>query len=69
MLVIPDLNKNDNILGARASWDKMKSPEGKLTALACHLTRKVNKAEEPTYLFTSIGQNTTKSNKECFVSP
>jgi hypothetical protein len=32
----------------------MTSPGGKLTALACHLTKKVNKAEELTYLFTNI---------------
>jgi hypothetical protein len=33
---------------------KMTSPGGKLTALACHPTKKVNKAEELTYLSTSI---------------
>jgi hypothetical protein len=38
-----------------ASWAKMTSPGGKLTALACHLTKKVSKAEEQTYLFTNIG--------------
>ncbi len=32
----------------------MTSPEGKLTALACHPTIKVNKAEELTYLSTNI---------------
>jgi hypothetical protein len=37
----------------QASWVKMTSPEGKLTALACHLTKKVNKAEELTYLSTN----------------
>ncbi len=30
------------------------SPRGKLTALPCHLTKKVNKAEELTYLSTNI---------------
>jgi hypothetical protein len=28
---------------------------GKLTALACHLTKKVNKAEDLTYLSRDIG--------------
>jgi len=32
----------------------MTSPGGKLTALACHPTKKVNKAEELTYLSTSV---------------
>ncbi len=39
----------------QASWAKMTSPGGKLTALASHLTIKVNKAEELTYLSTNIG--------------
>jgi hypothetical protein len=29
----------------QASWAKMTSPGGKLTALACHPTKNVNKAE------------------------
>jgi hypothetical protein len=29
----------------QSSWAQMISPEGKLTALACHPTKKVNKAE------------------------
>ncbi len=33
-----------------ASWAKMTSPGGKLTALTCHLTKRVNKAEEQTYI-------------------
>jgi len=32
----------------------MTSPGGKLTALACHPTKKVNKAEQLTYLSTNI---------------
>jgi hypothetical protein len=36
----------------------MTSLGGKLTALVCHLTKKVNKAEEPTYLFKNIALNT-----------
>jgi hypothetical protein len=38
----------------QASWAKMISPGGKLTTLACHPTKKVNKAEELTYLSTNI---------------
>ncbi len=33
----------------------MMSLGGKLTAVACHLTKYVNKAEEQTYLPTNIG--------------
>jgi hypothetical protein len=47
------LTKNDIIQG-QASWNKMTSPGGKLIALACQLTKKVNKAEELTYSSTSI---------------
>ncbi len=39
------------------SWAKMTSPGGKLTALTCHLTKKVTQAEELTYLSTNIGSN------------
>ncbi len=38
----------------QASWAKMMSPRGTLTALACHPTKKVNIAEELTYLSTNI---------------
>jgi hypothetical protein len=38
----------------QASWTIMISRGGKLTALACHLTKKENKAEELTYLSTNI---------------
>jgi len=41
----------------QASWAKMTSPGGKLTALAYHPTKKVNKAEELTYLFTNIDRH------------
>jgi hypothetical protein len=34
----------------QASWAKMTSPGGKLIVLACHTNKKVNKAEELTYL-------------------
>ncbi len=39
----------------QVSWAKMTSPGDKLTALACRPTKKVNKAEEVTYLSTNIG--------------
>jgi hypothetical protein len=34
----------------QASWAKMTSVVDKLTTVACHPTKKVNKAEEITYL-------------------
>jgi hypothetical protein len=46
----------------RARWEKITSPGGKLTALQCHLTKKVNKAEELTYPFPNI-DNTQLNNK------
>jgi hypothetical protein len=39
----------------QASSTKMTPLGGKLTALACHPTKRINKAEEPTYLSTYIG--------------
>jgi hypothetical protein len=39
----------------QAGWAKKTSLGGQLTTLACHLTKKVNKAEELTCLFTNIG--------------
>jgi copper(I)-binding protein len=47
------LTKND-IIQVQASWAKMTSPGDKLKALACQLTKKVNKAEELTYISTNI---------------
>jgi hypothetical protein len=44
-LVIPDVNKKMMSFRGQANWTKMTSPGGKLRALACHLTKKVNKAE------------------------
>jgi len=38
----------------QASSAKMMSLRGKQTALACHPTKRVNKAEELTYLSTNI---------------
>jgi hypothetical protein len=34
--------------GGQTSWAKMTSPRGKLTAAACHLTKKVNISDELT---------------------
>jgi hypothetical protein len=45
MLVIPECNQNMMSLRGQTSWAKMTSLRGKLTALACHLTKFVNKAE------------------------
>jgi hypothetical protein len=44
LVLIPDVNKNDVIQG-QAIQAKMTSPGGKLTALARHSAKKVNKAE------------------------
>jgi len=52
-LVIPDVNKND--VNQRAGdLGQNGSPVGKLTALACRPSKKVNKAEEVTFLSTNI---------------
>jgi hypothetical protein len=40
-----NVNKNMMSLRGQASWAKMTSPWGKLTALACHPTKYVNKTE------------------------
>jgi hypothetical protein len=40
----------------QASWAKVTSPVDKLTALVCYPTKRVNKAEELTYLSTDIGE-------------
>jgi hypothetical protein len=40
----------------KTSSAKMTSPRGKLAALVCHLTKKVNKAEQLTYLSINIGK-------------
>jgi hypothetical protein len=39
----------------QASWAKMTSPRGKLTAPAYHPTKNVNYAESLTYLSINIG--------------
>jgi hypothetical protein len=44
----------------QASSAKMTSHGSKLTALACHPTKSVNKAEELTYLSTNIESNICK---------
>jgi hypothetical protein len=38
----------------KGGWAEMTSPGGNLTALAFHLTKKVNKAEGLAYLSSSI---------------
>jgi hypothetical protein len=38
----------------QASWIKMRPPGGN-SAMPCHLTKKVNKAEELNYLSMNIG--------------
>jgi hypothetical protein len=52
-LVIPSVTKN-NVIQGQASWAKMMPPGGKLSAVACNLTKKVNNALELTYLSTTI---------------
>ncbi len=39
----------------QTSWAKVMLPGGKLTAIVCHPTEKVNKAEELTYLSANTG--------------
>jgi hypothetical protein len=46
----------------QASWAKMMSPGGKLTALACHPTKRVNKVEELTSLSTNIDKTHKHNN-------
>jgi len=48
----------------QASSAKITSPGGKLTALACHPTKRVNKAEELTYLSTNIGFSLKSNSSE-----
>jgi hypothetical protein len=45
----------------QASWAKKTSPGGKLKALICHSTKKVNIAEELTYLSTNSRGTTSLS--------
>jgi hypothetical protein len=45
------------IIQGQASSAKMTSSGGKLTALECHLIKKVYKAEELTYLSIDIAYN------------
>jgi hypothetical protein len=62
-LLFPLKTKTTSFRG-QASWSKMMSPGGKLTALAYHPNRKVNKAEELTYLSTNIYIKLLKYDKE-----
>jgi hypothetical protein len=44
-LSVGEMSKQNMMsVGGQDIWAKMTSPEGKLTALACHPTKKVNKA-------------------------
>jgi hypothetical protein len=45
----------------QASWAKMVLPGDKLIAVACHLTKRVNIAEELTYHSTHVGMNIEKT--------
>ncbi len=45
----------------QASWAKMTSPRGKLTALVCHPNKRVNKAEELMYLYTNIDSSCSQN--------
>jgi len=56
-LVIPECKHNMMSLRGQASWAKMTSLRGKLTALACHPTKFVNKSDKRTYLSTNIDSN------------
>jgi hypothetical protein len=53
-LVIPECKHNMTSLRGQASWAKMTSLRGKLTALAWHPTKFVNKSEQRTYHSTNI---------------
>jgi len=44
-LAIPECKQNMMSLRGQPNWAKMMSLGGKLTALACHLTKFVNKSE------------------------
>jgi hypothetical protein len=44
-ILIPNIKKKMMLFRGQASWAKMMAPDSKLTALAYHLTKKVNKAE------------------------
>ncbi len=48
------MQTNNGVIQWAGQLAKMTSPGGKLTAPACHLTKKVNKAEVLTYLTTNI---------------
>jgi len=55
------------LLRGQDSWAKMMSPGGKLTAQACHPTKKVNKAVELTYLSSNWSSPDGVSTKTRFV--
>jgi hypothetical protein len=68
-LVIPYVNKNMTSFGEHASWAKMTSPGGKVTALACHLINRVSKAEDLTCLSTNIGFFCSSISDQVSISP
>jgi len=49
----------------QASWTKRMSSCGKLTVLACHPSKKVNKVEELTYPSTNISVDYLIGKKLC----
>jgi len=55
--LVPNVSKKMTSFMGQASWTKMMPSLGKLTALPCHTTKKVNKTEEITYLSTNIAIN------------
>jgi hypothetical protein len=57
-LVIPYVFKQRmTLFKGQSSWAKIKSPGGKLTALGCHPSKIISKAEELTYLSVIIVAN------------
>jgi hypothetical protein len=66
-LVIPEFEHNMMSLRGQASWAKMTSLRGKQTALVCHLTKFVNKAEWQTFFSTKIDNDL--SHAECHDEP
>ncbi len=51
-MLFPPVNKKMMSFRGQASWAKMTSPGGKLTALV----KKINKAEETSYIYTNIAK-------------
>jgi hypothetical protein len=62
-LVIPDANKKRCHSAGRQAGPNLHLHGGKVTALACHPTKKVNKAVELTCLSTNINLSQLGSTK------